>query len=185
MDIKKIYTADYSQEGYRDGVDAAKAGQPKSHFGLLRRHPLNFLWKSDSVGKSYASAYDRGYADGQRVAANIYHEQPAAASSSSPGETAMSIQQYRQAIQALNQGKHALQDKIRMLDSALDTYRHQVESARGVGLLEDYTQPLERHYRALAQIQAQMVADLQRMIAEVDNLVAKLAFLEHNSQDRP
>jgi len=72
----KIYTGDYSSDGYSNGVVAGKASTPKNKYTFFKvASPINYLWKFHNAFESFSKNYDSGYLDGQRVKHEIYQQQ--------------------------------------------------------------------------------------------------------------
>lgn len=152
-----IYTGDYTAIGYEKRLAAGKQGAPKSHFGTLGRHWLNYLWFSAESGKSYAKGYDSGYEAGQRVRTNVYHQQTT--------EHLMDLESLRRIYGNLQQGENSLRENIRLLNLALEKYRRQVQAARAAGFLRDYTDKLQENLRRLEARKEEMCQQLTLMIA--------------------
>jgi hypothetical protein len=70
----KIYSGDYSKDGYEYGIDDRKENRSKNKFKFFKAiHPLNYVWAFNNAYESFMKNYDRGYLDGQRVEHNIYN----------------------------------------------------------------------------------------------------------------
>lgn len=151
--LKKIYTADYSAEGYADGMRDAKKAEPKQYFGALRIHPANYLWQYSNAHDSYCSSYDKGYLDGQRVAHDMF-------SSHAGGGMTELERQYQQ----LEQTKNAVYQHKSQLEQACEHYGRQVFAMKSAGFVDDYTIPLHEKYQALKQKVEEMQAELDRQI---------------------
>ncbi|MBS9783388.1 MAG: hypothetical protein KGV46_02420 [Pasteurella sp.] len=153
MSIKKIYTGDYSQEGYNDGINDSKQGKPKSHFGTLKRNPVNWLWQADNATDSYSNSYNTGYIDGQRVKHHIY--------SSQSGGTMSSLEQQ---LNLLEQVKGAIRHNKNLLDSARDLYGNQVNAMQGAGFLDNYTDELAERNERLSKKTDDVIDELERQL---------------------
>lgn len=71
----KIYSGDYSKDGYNNGIENAKEGKPKNKFAFFKAvNPINYIWKFTNAYDSYMKNYDNGYLDGQRVNNDIYND---------------------------------------------------------------------------------------------------------------
>ena len=72
-DIFKIYSGDYSKEGYDQGIEDRKENKPKNKFKFFKAvNPINYVWAFNNAFDSFNKNYDKGYLDGQRVEHNIY-----------------------------------------------------------------------------------------------------------------
>ncbi|MDD2829113.1 MAG: hypothetical protein PHW18_06020 [Sulfuricurvum sp.] len=71
----KIYSGDYSKDGYEKGVEDAKNQTSKNKFSFFKAvNPVNYVWKFSDSYDSYMNNYDTGYLDGQRVTNEIYND---------------------------------------------------------------------------------------------------------------
>jgi len=152
-----IYTGDYTAIGYEKGLAAGKQGAPKSHFGTLGRHWLNYLWFSAESGKSYAKGYDSGYEAGLRVRENVYHLQTT--------EHLMDLESLRRIYGNLQQGESSLRENIRLLKERDTPPPGRGGGGRAAGFLRDYTDRLQENLRRLEARKEEMCQQLTLMIA--------------------
>lgn len=72
----KIYSGDYTKEGYDKGIDTAKKHLPKNKFTFFKAvHPINYIWNFDQAFDSYMQSYNSGYGDGLRINHQVYNPQ--------------------------------------------------------------------------------------------------------------
>ena len=161
--FKKIYTADYSKEGYDDGIKAGKEGSPKEHSGALKLHPANFVWRYNGAHDSYCQSYNKGYLDGQRVDHNIY-------SSSTGGGMTELERQY----QHLEEVKKMVYQHRRELEDACAKYAKQVFAMEQAGFVDDYTEPLKEKLAHLEQKKEEMIEELNRQMQIVEQFQQSL-----------
>lgn len=71
----KIYSGDYSKDGYEKGIQDSKKQAPKNKFSFFKAvNPANYIWKFGNAYDSYMKNYDTGYLDGQKVTNKIYND---------------------------------------------------------------------------------------------------------------
>ncbi|MDP8169886.1 hypothetical protein QJU96_01090 [Pasteurella skyensis] len=172
MNIKKIYTGDYSKEGYDNGISDSKQGKPKSHFGTLKRNPINYLWQSDNAIESYSKSYDIGYTDGQRVSHNIY--------SSHRGGNMTDLEQQ---VHILEQAKSAIKHHQSLLEQANGLYGKQVQAMQGVGFANDYTNELASRYERLDKTVENVLDELRQQLAMIDSFQESLQRMIIDARD--
>lgn len=158
MSIKKTYTGDYTADGYDDGIKDSKQGKPKSHFGTLKRNPINWLWQADNATDSYSNGYNTGYTDGQRVVHDIY--------SSHSGGTMSSLEQQ---LDFLEQAKDAIKHNKNILDGARGQYGNQVNAMRGAGFLDNYTEELSERNTRLSRKTDDVIDELDRQLKMIED----------------
>ncbi|PID47762.1 MAG: hypothetical protein CSB47_00190 [Proteobacteria bacterium] len=170
-DFKKIYTGDYSKEGYDDGITDSQSNKPKSHFGTLNRNPVNFFWQADNASDSYSTGYDKGYVDGQRVSHDIY--------SSHSGAKMGSLQQQ---YQVLEQAKAAIAHHKSILDQARDLYGNQVNAMQGAGFASEYTTELVARNDRLSRKTDDVLDELTRQLTMIEDFQASIERMIRDAQ---
>lgn len=157
-DIKKIYTGDYTADGYDKGIADGKDGKPKSHFGSLKRNPINYFWQADNATDSYSSGYNTGYTDGRRVAHDIYSSQSGGAMSS-----------LAQQLGFLEQAKGAIKHNKNILDGARDQYGNQVNAMQSADFLDEYTDELTERKDRLSRKTDDVIDELDRQLRMIED----------------
>ena len=108
----KIYSGDYSKDGYDSGIDDAKEHKPRNKFKFFKAvNPINYVWAFDNAYQSFMGNYDKGYLDGQRVNHQVYnttHIQGATVNN-------RSYENHLKMINGLTQTLTALQNKVESL----------------------------------------------------------------------
>lgn len=147
--FNKVYTADYSIEGYEGGINDARQRKPNSKFGLFRSlHPLSYLWGFNDALDSYSRNYDQGYLDGQRGNNQVY--QP---TTDTPAMNASDS--YTNHLQMLDEVKRAINSLKPKLGAIQERYRRQIDAAEGAGFMREYTEQLrQRHARFAGKVDA-------------------------------
>lgn len=70
---KKIYTGDYSKEGFDKGFSDGDNGKPKNKLSFVSTiNPINYAWNYNNSFQSYMGNYDSGYLDGSRNRNGVY-----------------------------------------------------------------------------------------------------------------
>ena len=99
----KIFSGDYSEEGYAYGVDAAKQHKPKNFRSVIKAlHPISFIWNFDNAYNSFVEHYNHGYLDQLRVNHQIYH------TTNTAGETMSTTANYAQQARSLEKSQKKL-----------------------------------------------------------------------------
>lgn len=152
----KIYSGDYSKDGYDNGIDDAKKRKPKNKFKFFKAvNPINYVWAFDNAYQSFMSNYDKGYLDGQRVNHQVYSR------NNTKGATVnnKSYENHLKMISQLKQTLTALQHKI---ESLKDNYKKQIDTMESATFMDNYITPLRGKYSEFSQI----IDTLQNMIDE-------------------
>lgn len=190
--IFKIYTGDYSKEGYSRGFIDRKRGKPKQGWGVFKEiHPVNFVWKFNESVQSYNSSYKAGYLDRQRVENEVYRDQPPPSAKptgfshekspvnvtsntlskqqSSLGANQMSIGQdsYQNQLRLIRHARNNLQTFRRQLYDLSQRYQQQIRAAESAGYMQDMIEPLRKRYSQFAV----KIDQLDNMISKHDNLI--------------
>ena len=160
----KIYTADYSEEGYAQGLQDAKQHQPNSKFQVLKIiSPLNYLWRFEHAYDSFTEYYNHGYLDGQRVNNTIY--QP---STPTQGSTMAVVDNYDNHLRMLEEAKTVLASLKRYLFEIEAKYKRQIEAAEGAGFVQNYTDPLKEKQQRFAAKVEHLTAMIEQHTSRID-----------------
>jgi hypothetical protein len=146
----KIYTADYSEQGYEQGVNDAKNHKPKNTFTVLKIiSPINYLWRFNNAFDSFSEHYHHGFVDGQRVNNHIYQEiQPT-------GNNMTAVDSYINQLRMLEELKILIASLKRYLITMEQQYKQQINSAENAGFMQEYTEQLkQKHQRFATKIEA-------------------------------
>lgn len=140
----KIYTADYSQEGYEQGVKAAKNREPNSKFCIFKIiSPLNYAWRFHDALSSFSENYNHGYLDGQRVNNQIYQ-------SKQVGNTMAGLDDYDNQLGMLDDLNRTLESLRRHLDVVEMNYKKQIDSIGSQGFMQVYVVTLQTKHQQFA-----------------------------------
>ncbi len=159
----KVYTGDYSKEGYDAGMGDRKAHQPKNKLKILKvLHPVNYLWQFNHAFESFSQNYDAGYLDAQRVTHQVFND------TRSIGGMSMAVDNYENHIRALEDFRSHLMALKRYLISSKDAYAKQLLAMESAGFMENVTHPLQQRY----QIFSDKLDQLNNLIAAHDQKLA-------------
>lgn len=161
-DIFKIYSGDYSKEGYDQGIEDRKENKPKNKFKFFKAvNPINYVWAFNNAFDSFNKNYDKGYLDGQRVEHNIY--------SSSNQTKGASVQKdsYEKHIRMLKDFKQNLQALKRHIQVIREKYKKQIDVMESAGFMEETVTPLRNKY----QIFSSKIDDIDRQLAQHDQKI--------------
>lgn len=154
MDIKKIYTGDYSQEGYTDGIKHIEANKPKQHFGSLKMHPVNWVWHFKNSRQTYVENYNKAYTDGLRKKNDVFYK--------SKGSSSLVSTQYEDQLNLLSEFDSSLESLKTNLRNVSKDYEEQIRNGESLGMYDDYIQGLKRRYSALNEKLSEMIKLIQK-----------------------
>lgn len=152
----KIYSGDYSKDGYDSGIDDAKEHKPKNKFKFFKAvNPINYVWAFNNSYESFMGNYDKGYLDGQRVNHQVYN------TNNTKGTLVNnnSYENHLQMINGLTQTLKALQSKVEVLK---DNYKKQIDTMENASFMDNYIASLRDKYSEFTQI----IESVQSMIEE-------------------
>ena len=152
----KIYSGDYSKDGYDSGIDDAKHQKPKNKFKFFKAvNPINYVWAFDNAYQSFMGNYDKGYLDGQRVNHQVYN------TTDTQGATVdnKNYESHLQMVSQLKQSLTALQNKI---ESLKKDYDRQIKAMGNAGFMPNYIAVLQSKYTEFENI----IDTVQNMIDE-------------------
>jgi len=169
-DIFKIYTGDYSKEGYDGGIDDAKKAKPKNKLKFFKAvNPINCVWNFNNAYDSFVQNYDKGYLDGQRVVNEVY-------TNSTKGEKMSSSQNYEYHLQLLDELQRNLNNLKPKIDELRNKYNNQLNAMHSAGFFDDYIDPLKERYMVFKS----KIEELQNLI---DEHKRKISILEEATRD--
>ena len=153
--IFKIYSGDYSKDGYDSGIDDAKEHKPKNKFKFFKAvNPINYVWAFNNSYESFMSNYDKGYLDGQRVNHKIYN-------STNKGAI-VNNKSYENHLKMISQLKQTLTVLQNTIENLKDNYKRQIDAMESATFMDNYITPLRSKYSEFSQI----IDTLQNMIDE-------------------
>lgn len=153
-DAFKIYSGDYSKDGYDQGIEDIKEKRAKNKFKFFKAvNPINYVWAFNNAYESFMKNYDRGYLDGQRVEHNIY-------TTNQTKGMGMAKDSYDNQLRMLDDfGQNLVALKASMVNLR-DKYKRQIDVMRSAGFMDDYTSVLETKYYRLSS----KIEDINEMI---------------------
>lgn len=153
----KVYSGDYSKEGYDQGIDDRKEKKPKNKFKFFKAvHPINFVWAFNNAYDSFSKNYDKGYLDGQRVEHQIYNT-----NSTNKGAN-MQQDNYENHIRMLENFKQNLSALKRHIVVIRDKYKKQIDVMESAGFVENIITPLRNKY----QIFSSKIDEIDRQLEQ-------------------
>lgn len=156
-DIYKVYSGDYSKDGYDQGIDDRKENRPKNKFKFFKSvNPINYVWAFNNAFDSFNKNYDRGYLDGQRVEHNVY------GSSNQNRGANMQQDNYENHIGMLKDFKENLLALKRHMQVIKEKYKRQIDAMESAGFVEDITIPLRNKY----QVFSSKIDEVDRQLAQ-------------------
>lgn len=189
----KIYTGNYSKDGYDDGIADAKNKKPKSGFGVLRAvYPTNYIWKFNNSYDSYNENYKIGYTDGQRVNNDIYNSKPprgpdagnlpSQSKKTSPsnkpnqqtGASMLDNDRYENHLRMLNEVRQNLVALKRYISERRDEYKQQINVASGAGFMQNIVDQLNEKYQQFSQKVDNITALLERHDSYIEKQEANI-----------
>ena len=71
--LYKIWSGDYSNEGFEYGLKDGKEGKPKNKLRFFKAsNPINWFWAFNRAFDSFSRYYDAGYVEGEKVRHQVY-----------------------------------------------------------------------------------------------------------------
>lgn len=158
----KIYSGDYSKDGYDQGIDDRKENRPKNKFKFFKAvNPINYVWAFNNSYDSFMKNYDKGYLDGQRVEHNIY------SSSNQTKGVSMQKDNYENHIRMLKDFKQNLLALKRHIQVIKEKYKKQIDVMESAGFVENIISPLRNKY----QIFSSKIDEVDRQLAQHDQKI--------------
>lgn len=158
----KVYSGDYSKDGYDSGIDDAKEHKPKNKFKFFKAvNPINYVWAFNNSYESFMGNYDKGYLDGQRVDHQIYN------TIKTQGAT-VNNQSYESHLQMISRLKDTLVSLQNRMEFLQKKYKRQIDMMENASFMDNYIIPLRDKYSQFSQI----IDTLQTMIDEHKNQIA-------------
>ncbi|CAM5196335.1 hypothetical protein [Alishewanella longhuensis] len=178
-EFSKIYTGDYSKEGYDAGMIDRKSGHPKNKLKVLKTlHPVNYVWQFDNAFVSFSQNYDAGYLDAQRVDNEVFND------TRSTGKGTMTIDSYERHIGALEDFRRNLLALKRHTTNIKEQYAKQLLAMENAGFVQNITQPLQNKYQLfsnkLDQIDV-LIDEHNRKITTQKEALEQLAQMARNN----
>jgi len=163
-DMFKIYTGDYSKEGYESGMDDAKEGKPKNKYKFFKAvNPINYVWNFNNAYDSFMQNYDKGYLDGQRVVNEVY-------TNKTQGERMSGNQNYKYHLQLLDGLQKELNSLKLFINEIEENYNNQINSMHSAGFYDDYINTLKQKYLVFKS----RMQELQNLIDEHKGKISKI-----------
>jgi len=146
-DFFKIYSGDYSKDGYESGIEDAKLKKAKNKFRFFKAvHPVNYVWNFNNSYDSFMKNYQKGYLDGQRVNHNIY------SSNQQKGvKMGFDNDSYENHLRMLGEVRVNLKSLKRYIQERRDEYKAQINKAKSAGFVTNYVDQLKTKYNKLEQ----------------------------------
>ena len=159
--IYKIYSGDYSKEGYNQGIDDRKENRPKNKFKFFKAvNPINYVWAFNNAFDSFNKNYDKGYLDGQRVEHKIYDTKQVKGAN-------MQKDNYENHIRMLKDFKQNLLALKRHIQMIREKYKKQIDAMESAGFVEDIISPLRNKH----QVFSSKVDEVDRQLAQHDQKI--------------
>ena len=176
----RIYTGDYTDIGYRVGVEQARMGKPKSFFGKVTKiNVINQLWQANHAQTTFGTGLNKGY-DDKLTAQTLY-----AQFTPSPQGAGMSnLENYNHILESLRTAETDIRLTISQLESSLAHYSSQLSALKGMGLLDDYTDPIKAENGLKIRIE-DLQDILKKILLHIDDIEQKIQALKADAQNTP
>tara|TARA_R110001592_G_scaffold213767_4_gene466599 strand:+ start:989 stop:1534 length:546 start_codon:yes stop_codon:yes gene_type:complete len=164
--LNKIYTGDYSEEGYIAGINSSEKNKPKNKLGVIKSiHPINYAWQFSNAYKSYMRSYDKGYIDGQRKQNDVHYK------NSSKGEKMQSANQsFALQLQILQEFERNLCTLKEYLAVIPENYGQQIAASASLGFVDDYVNGLTKRQRDFANKISQTMSLIEQQRSRINEL---------------
>lgn len=136
----KIYSGDYSKEGYDSGIDDAKNKRAKNKFKFFKAvNPINYVWNFNNAYDSFMQNYNEGYLDGQRVVNEVY-------TTTKTKGAGMDKNSYEYHLKLIEDFERKLNSLKVYLDNISQQYQKQINAMGSAGFNTNYTDTLKDRY---------------------------------------
>lgn len=145
--LLKIYTGDYSHEGYTYAQEDSLNKKVQNKFRFFKAlHPINYIWKFNNSFDSFMKHYDDGYLSTQNSAHQTYTTRQHTLEQG----THMGTDNYENHIRMLESFKHNLHALKQQTITTKEHYAKQLLSMESAGFVENITHPLQQKYQLFA-----------------------------------
>ena len=136
----KIYSGDYSKDGYNGGIEDGKSKRVTNRFRFFKAiHPINYIWNFNNSYDSFMQNYKEGYLDGQKVVNEVY-------TTNRPKGDLMEKDSYEYHLKLIEDFESKL-DKLKpYLDDISKQYQRQINAMAGAGFFSNHIIPLQNRY---------------------------------------
>lgn len=142
MDIKKIWTGDYSKEGYDKGFSDGMHGKPKNKLSFVTAiNPINYVLRYDNAFQSYMGKYDDGHLDANRKSNDLY-----SSTNQITGGNSMGTDSYARQLQVLNDAKDKMELLKKRISDLKESYAGQISYAENNAFMSDYAIQLRQKH---------------------------------------
>ncbi len=166
MDINKLYTGDYSKEGYEDGMSSAENDKPKSKLSIFRAvNPTNYVWQYDNAFESYTRSFDKGYDDGLRKKNEVHYPNSDTGGTGNAklgGNLMAGGYSYDHQVNLLEEFQRHLRTLKTYLQQSNEAYEQQINKAAELGFYDDYVDGLKKRQAAFSQNVNQVIELIDR-----------------------
>jgi len=170
----KIYSGDYSKDGYDQGIEDSKQHISKNKFKFFKAvNPINYIWNFNNAYNSFAQNYDRGYLDGQRVNHNVYN--------SNQGGS-MRVDSYEDLLRVLEETKANMISLINPLQIMVDRYQKQIELAQSAGFMSNIVERLKSKQNIFSKKIDDAVALIKRHEQTIEKHKEKIEYLKQQAE---
>jgi hypothetical protein len=180
----KIWSGDYSDEGYSDGFKDGKEVKPKNKLKFFSSsNPVNWFWAFDRAFGSYSENYDVGYVDAEKVRHEVYYplnsQKEVKIMSNNGGHISSysGLDDYKRHLQMLERVKQNIYALKRYLGIMQEKYKQQIDKAETMGFMQNYTDELKKRYKIFYDKIEGLIILIEkhtRQISEQENIIRKL-----------
>jgi hypothetical protein len=135
----KIWSGDYSNEGFEHGLKDGKDGKPKNKLKFFSAsNPINWFWAFNNAINSFSKYYDIGYTEGEKVRHQVYSGIGEKDLKGGNKNMAYTVKDYDDAIRNLNMLKSRLGSAQGELYRVKGLYDKGLQEAQAKGWMKDY-----------------------------------------------
>lgn len=173
-DAYKLYSGDYSKDGYDQGIEDSKQNKSKNKFKFFKAvSPINYVWNFNNAYDSFSKNYDKGYLDGQRVNHNVYN--------SNQGGN-MRVDSYEDLLRVLEETKENMLSLINPLQMMVDRYQKQIDLAQSAGFMTNIVERLKSKQRMFSKKIDDTVILVKRHEQTIEKHKEKIEYLKRQAE---
>lgn len=175
--IRRILSGDYTDIGFKRGLDEAVAGEPKDHSHRMDINPLNWLYRYENAEETYSTGLNDGYNAGLKKMHDVYGGNVEQNCKNPLGGTMMQAFSLQDQMNMINSLVENLQTLKGFFGTIRDGYNQNIESSARMGLGQDYLEGLRERESRLNQTMDEIEILINQHLLEMDQ--THRGYIEH------
>jgi hypothetical protein len=181
--IYKIWSGDYSNEGFEYGLKDGKEGKPKNKLKFFSAsNPINWFWAFNNAFNSFSKYYEIGYTEGEKVRHQVYS---GIGEKNLKGGKIMSyaVKDYDDAISNLRNLKAKLLSAQGELSRVKEIYNNSLQEAQEKGWMETYIKTMLKKQEVFNEKVNIMIKTIELIKNKIDQDIKQLYSLKQAAQE--